>query len=149
MSWANDIWNEWGAARGFYKGGLTVDGTAQYICQDVQLKYGAGAIVEGTVTVLEPLNSGADEEIWKVEISLPGYTERWEATKGARRITCTYLDDDDAGDAGFIVSRNPINSVEYLAVFATEYLHELDIKEAYPAYRDVMKPEIIGGQRGA
>jgi len=144
MAWGDEQWSIWGASRGWYKGAEAVDGTASYLCQDVQLRHPAGAIVVGTVILMEPLNAGADDEVWRLEISLPGYSERWEYRRGWACITRTYIQGDDAGFAGHIKPSVPIDTVEAFAVYATEYLHALDPRVEYPAYRDIMRPQIMG-----
>lgn len=140
MAWGDEQWSIWGASRGWYKGAEAVDGTASYLCQDVQLKDPVGVIGQGTVILMEPLNSGAADEVWRLEITLPGYAERWESRRGEHRICSSFVEDNDVGEAGFIVYRHPLKTVEDFAVVATEYLHELDLRTAYSAYRDVMRP---------
>ena len=135
MSWADEQWVEWGAPLGWYKSGVRANGSANILSMDVQLKNGVGAIVEGTVDVLEPLDWGT----WRVDIVLPGYIERWEAKQGSRTAKATYLMGDHAGDAGAVGVGKQLDSVKDLAEFAVEYLHHINLVTAYSSFRKVMR----------
>ncbi len=140
MTWAEIQWYKWGNALGWYKAGLNANGKAQYISQDIQIKHPRGAIVCGRVDVLEPLNIGSEDEIWRLDIVLPGYCERWEASRGNHIAHSTYLLGDDAGDAGKIRSWNHnFNNIQDFARFAAEYLQSIDLMGAYSSFRRVMR----------
>jgi hypothetical protein len=134
MTWAYQKWLETFSAMGFYKGNENAMGEPTYLSQDVQLKYDVGAIVEGRVDVLDP-----DLAFWKIDICLPGYQESWKASKGDTKIFSTYVLGDHAAQADSIKLEKPLLSVEDFAKFATEYLHELDLRPAYSAFRQAMR----------
>ncbi|MDD4985758.1 MAG: hypothetical protein PHQ43_08220 [Dehalococcoidales bacterium] len=142
MSWSDEQWGEWGAALGWYKSGEAIDGRAQCLSMDVQLKHGVGAIFEGSVDLIEPWDAGAEDETWRADINLPRYLERWEGKKGSKIIRSTYLEPSPEGfhaaDAGEIVADQAFEKLENFAKFACEYLHEIDVKTAYAAWREAM-----------
>lgn len=137
--WGDRQWSEWGASQGFYKVWGSINGEARALGIDVQLKNNIGAICEGSITVVEPIDEGTHDEIWRIDIDLPGYQERWATVKGKREIQCDYALGDDVAPASEIIAENPFNSVEDFAKFATEYLHNLDLRIAYPAFRQAMR----------
>lgn len=137
--WGNKQWSEWGASQGFYKVWEFMNGEARALGIDVQLKYNIGAIVEGTVTVIVPIDEGSEGETWRIDIDLPSYQERWSTVKGSRDIKCDYALGDDVASASDIIAENPFNSVEDFAKFAIEYLENLDLKIAYPDFRKAMR----------